>query len=34
LSMNLSLRSHPNSNLNIGCVAIRAKPPEFSNRGV
>jgi hypothetical protein len=29
-----SLRSHPNSNLNIGCVAIKDGSPEFRRSGV
>jgi hypothetical protein len=32
--MKPSLRSHPNSNLNIGCVDVRDDSPEVSRRGV
>jgi hypothetical protein len=32
--MKPSRRSHPNSNLNIGCVAAKDESPEFSNKGV
>jgi hypothetical protein len=32
ISMKPSLKSHPNSNLNIGCVAMRDDSPEFSRR--
>jgi hypothetical protein len=34
MSMKMSLKSHPNSNLNIGCVVIRDDSPEFSRRVV
>jgi hypothetical protein len=32
--MKPSLKSHPNSNLNIGCVTIKDGSPEFSRSGV
>jgi hypothetical protein len=32
--LNLSLRSQPNSNLNIGCMTTCDGSPEFNNRGV
>jgi hypothetical protein len=34
ISMKPSLKSHPNSNLNIGCVAISNGSPELSRRGI
>jgi hypothetical protein len=32
--MKSSFRSHPNSNLNKDCVAIKDDSPEFNSRGV
>jgi hypothetical protein len=34
ISIKPTLMSHPNSNLNIGCVAISDGSPKFSRRGV
>jgi hypothetical protein len=34
ISIKPSLNSHPNSNLNIGCVAISDGSPEFIKWGV